>query len=95
MLDSGAVNWETEAVITLHHVVSTNIQRQDLRKALPSRGGGTWILRYESTTTPTTNNDHPSKLMQTPPTINSDQAPLRSEEGSASPPLHAAQTAAD
>jgi hypothetical protein len=33
MLGSGAVHWETEADITLHYVVSTNMQRKDLRES--------------------------------------------------------------
>jgi hypothetical protein len=81
MLDSGAVHWETEADITLHYVVSTNIQqRKDLREStsVPRRrhldpSVRNSVRKYDNTTI---NNDHPSKLTQTPPTINNDKPRL-------------------
>jgi hypothetical protein len=80
MLDSGAVHWETEADITLHCVVSINIPREDLREStsVPRRrhldpSVQNSVRKYDNTTI---NNDHPSKLAQTPPTINNDQARL-------------------
>ncbi|KAH8791204.1 hypothetical protein BGZ57DRAFT_631219 [Hyaloscypha finlandica] len=96
MLDSGAGHWETEADITLHCVVSINIPREDLRESTsvlrrrhldPSVQNS--VRKYDNTTV---NNDHPSKLAQTPPTINNDQAPLRPEEGSSSSPHKPLQT---